>query len=290
MDNKHRTLYAVLKALLAENDLLGWNVAPQKSGCVMMKIKVSNMEALCVNGSDLQVDSTSMPDHLSYKKISEKQTKRNYLRGQKFKQNPAKKLRLESPELPRSQDLEFSETVPRFDLSIPVSEDKAASNSECLDLNSASHDASDHDGSAYEECMADHDPCASELSVDMIQKIQSPESAESLIPSNRDVDECDSMSVCSNFSDNPRSIEPCVYKGCSYGPPISPGESREDFTDGMIYYCCECKNNPFLPDVRWCARCLICKNRHKKHKRHARDIEKHEPPLGHRTWSVCPPD
>ena len=124
MDKKYRTLYAVLNALLAEGNLLTWNATPNKKGFVMMKIKISNMDAMCVNEEkDLQVEqvdsSVIMPEHVSYKKVSETQTKRNYLRGQKFKHNPSKRLRSESFELPRSTDLEISKTDHKFDLSEP---------------------------------------------------------------------------------------------------------------------------------------------------------------------------
>ena len=85
MESKYRTLFSVLNALLAENDLLGWNVAPQKSGCVLVKIRISNMEDCAENS---KVDCTvDMPDHRSYKKLSSKQTERNYLRAQKYKGN-----------------------------------------------------------------------------------------------------------------------------------------------------------------------------------------------------------
>ena len=290
MDKRYRTLYAVLNALLAEGNLLTWNVAPHKKGYVMLKIKISNMDALCMNDEEdlktTKVDSTViMPPHLSYKKVSETQTKRNYLRGQKFKNNPAKRLRSESFELPRSQNLEISETDQKFDLSVisipDVSMDKAVHSSDCLNVSSVSH------GQVSEESLADQVPCASERSV---EQIVPSESADPLIldQTDQNTQECDSLSTCSDLSDNPRSTEPCEFKGCSYGPPLNPGESRQDFSNDKtpIYYCCECKNNPFLPDVRWCARCLFVKNRHRKHKRHARDIHKHEVPLGHRTWAI----
>lgn len=288
MEFKHRTLYSVLDALLAENNLLGWNVAPQKDGCVLLKIRISNMEDCDENGLNLQIDSTvDMPDHLSYRKLSEKQTKRNYLRAQKFRENPSKRLRSDSPELPRSENTPVSSMDPnQFDLSLAnATVYKSASLSVCLDLSSASHDALDRDGSALDESEADRVLCASKRSVD---EIQVPESAESsMIP------ECvydnDDASVCSEFSDSPRSVEPCEHKGCSYGPPA---ESREEFYhDGCtIFYCCECKNNPFYPDVTLCSDCLISKNRHKKHKRHARCVIDHEPPLGNWDWAVCAPD
>ena len=38
--------------------------------------------------------------------------------------------------------------------------------------------------------------------------------------------------------------------------------------------------------MRWCARCLFVKNRHRKHKRHARCVIDHEPPLGNWNWAV----
>ena len=293
MDRKYRTLYAVLDALLAEGSLLTWNATPNRKGFVMLKIKISNMDDMCVNEENAlqvaQVDSSViMPEHLSYKKVSVNQTKRNYLRGQKFKHNPAKRLRSESFELPRSMDLDISKTDQKFDLSmtsIPdFSLDEAVRNSECLDVISVSHEASVH-----EECLADQEACALERSVDVIKQIVPSKSADPMIPdpTDQDIQECDNVSMCSDFSDNPRSTEPCEFKGCSYGPPLNPGESRDNYSnETTIYYCCECKNNPFLPDVRWCPRCLIVKNRHRKHKRHARDIHKHEVPLGHRTWAI----
>ena len=203
MESKYRTLFSVLNALLAENDLLGWNVAPQKSGCVLVKIRISNMEDCAENS---KVDCTvDMPDHRPY----------------------------------------------------------------C----------------AYEECIADHELCASGHSPNEIQVTQLPESPDILIP-RCEIDENDNVSICSELSDNPRSVEPCEHKGCSYGPAV---ESRKEFYDNDIYYCCDCKNNPFYPDVTLCSDCLIIKNRHKKHKRHARCVIKHEPPLGNWRWAVCAP-
>ena len=283
MDNHCRTLYTVLNALLAENKLLGWNVAPQKSGCVLLKIKVANMADDEENGLDFQMDSNmNMPSHLSYRKISNKQTRRNYLRAQRFQKNPLKRLRSDSPEFPRSEDLEISETGQGLDLSVPVdSVDTAANKSECLDLSSMNHDALDH-GSTRGECMTD---CvlrdAADRSVVEIEQTESPGSSKS-----EELFDSDSVSICSDFSDKPDIVEPCKHKGCRYGPPT---ESREEFHSADLFYCCECKNNPFYPDVTLCADCLIMNQRHKKHKRHARSFRDHKPPLGDWNWAKFAP-
>ena len=279
MDNHCRTLYTVLNALLAENKLLGWNVAPQKSGCVMLKIKISNMADDDENGCINSV--TNMPSHLSYRKMSDKQTKRNYLRAQRFKKNPLKRLRSDSPEYPRSEDLDISKTGQGLDLSIPlVSEDTDVRNSECLDLRSVSHDSLDH-GITHEECMTD---CAQESpkrSVIGIEPTLSPGSTKS-----EDLFESENDSICSDFSDDPAILVPCKHKGCKYGPPT---ESREEFHSDSLFYCCECKSNPFYPDVTLCADCLIMNQRHKKHKRHARCFRDHKPPLGDWNWAKFAP-
>ena len=289
MESKHRTLFSVLNALLAENNLLGWNVAPQKSGCVLVKIRFSNMEDFIENGLNSKGACTvDMPDHRSYRKLSVKQTERNYSRAQKYKGNSKKRPRLESPELPRTENLPVSSMDPTFDLSsLDATVEKSTGDLLCLDSSPVNHYASDHDESAYEECIADHEICASVHSATEIQVTQLPESPDILIPK-CEMDDNDNVSICSEFSDNPRSVEPCEHKGCSYGPAV---KSRKDFYyDDTIFYCCECKNNPFYPDVTLCSDCLIRKNRHKKHKRHARCVKDHEPPLGNWRWAVCAPD
>ena len=240
MDNHCRTLYTVLNALLAENKLLGWNVAPQKSGCVMLKIKVSNMADDDENGNMNSV--LNMPSHLSYRKMSNKQTHRNYLRAQRFKKNPLKRLRsdCDSPEIPRSEDLEISKSDQRLDLSIPVdSEDTVVRNSECFDLRSASHDALDH-GITREECMADCVQESLERSIIEIEPTTSPGSSNS-----EDLFETDNESICSDFSDELNILVPCKHKGCKYGPPT---ESRDEFHSNDLFYCCECRNNLFYSD------------------------------------------
>ncbi|MEC8327331.1 MAG: hypothetical protein VX100_14790 [Pseudomonadota bacterium] len=56
MDKYLKTLVTVLKVLLAENQLVGWNVAPKKRGMVFVQIKI-NMEDEIFDEQNLDLDS-----------------------------------------------------------------------------------------------------------------------------------------------------------------------------------------------------------------------------------------
>ena len=179
MDKSYRTLETVLKALLANNQLLGWNVAPKKSGIVLVQIRI-NMEDDISDEQNLQLDSLDhMPKHSSYRKTSQNQTQRNYMRATSFKQNSCKRLRQDSPEIKRSEDNCVSETVLPLDLSLPVVQNTPVSSLPCFDENPTTHDLSTP--VVFEECMTEQRLCSPKHRTEEI-KIKLPKSPKQAKP------------------------------------------------------------------------------------------------------------
>ena len=148
----------ILKTLAENNDVVWWNTFRKNNGRIMLKIEFSD----CLDIENNQ-DSKSKfdPRFISYKKMSQNQNKRNYLRAKQFRDQKD-----DSIEQPRTNPTEILHSAP-VQIDLDLSPVLAESNvSECFgngavgrDLSTASDKCLDE---YFGECKSTHETTCEE--------------------------------------------------------------------------------------------------------------------------------
>ena len=140
----------ILKTLAENNDVVWWNTFKKNNGRIMLKIEFSD----CLDIENNQ-DSKSKfdPRFTSYKKMSQNQNKRNYLRAKQFRDQ--NKDSIEQPRTNQTKILHSAPVQIDLDLSPVVAE---SSVSECFENGAIGRDLStDSDNSeCFGECQSIH--------------------------------------------------------------------------------------------------------------------------------------
>ena len=117
MELRNGTLSAILDTLSTKNAIQGWNMYQNKKGGIVVKIRFDghrqgerDRESMDNQEADVQ--------NVGYKKMTDKQSQRNFLRAKTFRDiNPSKRQRNNSScEIPR-HEISHSNSLPNLDLS-----------------------------------------------------------------------------------------------------------------------------------------------------------------------------
>ena len=151
MDLKDKNLMGILKTLAENNDVVWWNTFKKNNGRIMLKVEFSG----CLDIENNQ-DLTNKfdPRFTSYKKMSQNQNKRNYLRAKQFRDQKE-----DSIEQPRTNSTEIFHGTP-VQIGLDLSPVLAESNvSECFENGAVGRDlstASDN-SECFGECHLTHE-------------------------------------------------------------------------------------------------------------------------------------
>ena len=142
MDTSQSALDRIKRSLDENNELVKWNVRPNKRGRILLYIEYG----------DQKDPSTDSQKYVSYRKMTDKETERCYHRTKNYKDNilPVKRKRKESTSESFRQSDNSSISNPT-----PVTLDT----SECIGTNATTHDQSilSVESECFEECLNTHE-------------------------------------------------------------------------------------------------------------------------------------
>ena len=259
MEFGDKNLDGIVKTLAENNHAVWWNTYRKKNGRIVLKVEFA--EDI---GSDQDLSSDFNPQHASYKRLSENQSKRNYDRAKKHRDQKDSSI-----ELARNSEILHSTPVPHLDLS-KASNIKATS-LHCLYENSATHTPIEniHESLSREETISGSiTPNSPDSSVfnDAVdqsfeQKIIVNKSSDPPTQgSNLDSMDLDHRSDCETESDNEGQC-PSQYSKCFYSQNYKPIEIPDDDPEQHLVCCVRCR-------INFCTTCFRTRKRHKRHKDH----------------------
>ena len=254
MDLGNKTLNGILEAIAAENDLVGYNTYRNRKGRIIVKISYEEpSESDQIEDSNSEFDS----QRISFRKLSKTQSKRNFHRAKKFRDQNSTVPNIEnSIEIPRNAD--SSTSTPN------VLEVSQCANDPCLPESQATHVISDHDHSCEAEQFHDVPDSISSVTPD----VQYPSESDGSNSSGQKADiwkpppytPFKSKVYDSDKFKTPwdAAKEPCDSKNCSFGPtPDKIDQSVVDAPDNIIRKCPHC-------ELIVCQLCRKYRGRHRK--------------------------
>ena len=208
MDLGNKTLNGILQAIADENNLVGYNTYRNKRGRIVVKISYEEPAEM-----DQNLDNNSEFDsnRISLKKMSVKQSKRNFHRARRFRHPTGVNNQDTSLELPRKEEENvFSASTPN---SLEVSQ-CIQDPTPCLPQSPVNHEEnSDQDQSCEEQFhdIPDSPNCVSpDLAIsNPVKQRQTSSSFDPL---------CDTYDKGKYKTPWEHADQPCDNKNCSFGP------------------------------------------------------------------------
>lgn len=248
MDLGNKTLNGILQAIADENNLVGYNTYRNRKGRILVKITYEEPSEC-----DTKEDSNSEFDshRISFKRMSDTQSKRNYQRAKKFRDQNETVNSIETPR--NSEEIDLSASTP-IDL-----ETSTCVEDSCLSESPVTRVTSDHDQSR-EEPFHDVPESVSSVTPDSVGSSPQEVKSEPKIWKPPPRSKFKSKVYDSEKFDCPweAAKEPCDNINCSFGPTPDKIDHSVIGIDNIIKKCPHC-------DLIVCMLCRKYRGRHKKY-------------------------